>query len=380
MGIIHSLKKLKKSWDSYQPLIEVLIYKNDILHNLKQFQTSFPKMQFAPVLKSNAYGHGLVEVAQILDNKALPFFMVDSLFEARILRNVGIKTPLLILGYVTAENINSQKLKDVAFAVISLEQLKSINKNLKRSAVFHLKIDTGMRRQGLMPEEIGTAIKIFKNNKLISLGGICSHLADADSSSLEFSEKQIKLWNELSAQIQNDLGQIKYLHLTNTAGSDLNEKVNVNVGRLGLGLYGYNLSPRSALHLRPALEMKSIISSIRTLKQGEEIGYNATFKAQHEIKTATVPVGYTEGLDRRLSNKGAMIVNGKTCPILGRVSMNMSSIDISNVSDARLEQPVLAISKNPGDPNSPENMAQICNSIVYEILVKIPASLKRTVI
>ncbi len=221
MTFLSALKKLKKSRDPYRPLIEVLIYRDNILHNLRAYQKLCPNVKFAPVLKSNAYGHGLVEVAKILDDynrktltptlsqrergqMSLPFFMVDSLFEARTLRHEGIKTPLLILGYTTAENINHHKLKNTAFAIISLEQLKLIDKNLKRAANFHLKIDTGMRRQGLSPDELPEAIKIIKSNPLIKIEGVCSHLADADNANTDFTKKQIALWNKLAGEAENN--------------------------------------------------------------------------------------------------------------------------------------------------------------------------------
>ncbi|MDE2311744.1 MAG: alanine racemase [Patescibacteria group bacterium] len=380
MNLIKSIRRFKKSRDSYQPLIEVSISRGDILHNLRQFQAAFAGLKFAPVLKSNAYGHGLVEVANILDNQGLPFFVIDSLFEARVLHRAGVGTPLLIIGYATIDNINSQKLQKTAFTITSFEQLKQINDKLNRPAVFHLKIDTGMRRQGLLPGELPKAAAIIKNNRLIKLEGLCSHFADADGESDDFSQKQIETWQEAVKTIQALLGQIKYRHLSNSAGADLVNQTDVNVGRLGIGLYGFNLSPRRRLDLRPALEMKSVISSLRPLKPSEPIGYGGSFTALRNMVAATVPVGYTEGLDRRLSSIGALMTSGKPCPILGRVSMNMCSIDVSSVPHPRLEQPVIIISKNPKDPNSLEHMSELCHTIPYELLVHLPTQLKRTVV
>lgn len=379
MGLIHSIKKLKKSWNDYKPLIEVVVYRDNILHNLKQYQTAFPKVQFAPVLKSNAYGHGLVEMAKILDNNRLPFFMADSLFEARNLRHEGVKTPILILGYTTADNINVAKLKNVAFGIISLEQLKNLDHKLRHQTNFHLKIDTGMRRQGLMPEELPAAVRIIKNNPKIKIEGICSHLADADGADNKFSRQQITLWNKTASELEAQTGPLKYKHLANSAGADFTAEINANVSRLGIGLYGYNLSPRAGLALKPALEMRSIISSIKILSLRESIGYNVTFTAKQQLTVATVPVGYTEGLDRRLSNAGAMTVDGIPCPIVGRVSMNITSIDVSKVQGAHLDQAVTIISSRGGDPNSVENIAKLCNTIPYEILVRIPGYLKRVI-
>lgn len=380
MGILNRLKQLKKSYSSYQPLIEVRVFRGNLLHNLNTFRAAYPGIKFAPVIKSNAYGHGLIEVASVLDNQGSPFFMVDSLFEALTLRNNGIKTPLLILGYTAVNNINSQKLKQTAFGIISLGQLLEINKGLQRKTRFHLKIDTGMHRQGLTEEELPEAIKIVKSNPLIEIEGLCSHLADADGENDNFSNQQIILWNRIINGLARELGEIKYKHLTNSAGADLAAKAIVNIGRLGIGLYGFNFSPRKPLNLKPALETRSVISSIRKLKAGEKVGYNITFSANRDIIAATVPAGYAEGIDRRLSGTGSMEISGVPCPILGRVSMNITSIDVSNIAGANVGQSVVIFSKNPEDSNSIENVAKLCGTIPYEILVHIPSYLRRLLI
>lgn len=394
-----ALKKLKKSLDHSRPLIEVLVYRDNILHNLKAYQTAYPKLRFAPVLKSNAYGHGLVEVAEILDSQGLPFFMVDSLFEARALRHQGIKTPILVLGFTTADSIAGQKLKDISFAVISLDQLKMVNKALKRKTTIHLKIDTGFRRQGLLPDELREAILIIKKNPKLILEGICSHLPDADGTDKNFTNRQIGLWNHLVEEIEKQAGPLRYKHLANTIGTAFSKNINANIARLGMGLYGIVPSApvgadiirpqdgkiissptENRLDLKSALQMESVISSIRTLKTGESIGYNLTFTASRDLKVATVPAGYTEGVDRRLSNIGCFLISGVACPIVGRVSMNITSVDVTNVPNAHLEQKVVIVSKNATDPNSIENIAKLCNTITHDIPVRIPSYLKRIVI
>ncbi len=168
--------------------------------------------------------------------------------------------------------------------------------------------------------------------------------------------------------------------MANTAGAAFAQNIDADVLRLGIGLYGFKFSPHIQIGLKPALGMVSIISSIRTLKPGEGVGYNITFTAGHDMKVATVPVGYTEGFDRRLSGTGSFTVDNIACPILGRVSMNITSIDVSDVPNVHLEQKVNLISPNPTDVNSVENIAKICQTIPYEVLVRIPSYLRRVVI
>ncbi|MFH1182771.1 MAG: alanine racemase [Candidatus Moraniibacteriota bacterium] len=162
MKIFSYLREIKKSYSNYQPLIEVFIYKKNLLYNLKTFQHKFPRHKIAPVLKSNAYGHGLVPIAKILDRQKIPFLVVDSLFEARMLRGEGIKSSILIIGYTRAKDINRNNLKNVFFTITTFEQLEEISQNQKKPQIFHLKIDTGMHRQGIYLSDSKYAIEKIK--------------------------------------------------------------------------------------------------------------------------------------------------------------------------------------------------------------------------
>ncbi len=379
MKIFRILRRIKRSFAIYNPVVEVLIYKDKLLHNLNEYKRKYPNLMFAPVLKSNAYGHGLSQIANILDKEKIAFFVVDSLFEAMALRSVGIKSHILIVGYTGAENISNSKIFDTAFAITSLEQLKEINRRLKKEKKFHLKIDTGMHRQGILIQEMEEAIKIIRHNKFINLEGICSHLADADSEQENFSMMQIENWKKAIKLIKNDFTNIKFFHLSASAGVKYADKIESNVVRLGLGLYGISPSPFVKLNLKPVLEMRSVLSSIKTIESGECVGYNATYKANKMMRVATVPVGYFEGVDRRLSNLGSFKLGDIFCPIIGRVSMNISSIDITVIPKAELGSHVTIISSNTQDNNSVENIAKLSYTIPYEILIHIPQHLKRII-
>lgn len=384
------LRKIFRPRINYQPLIEIRISKAAILHNLETFKKTYPKFQFAPVLKSNAYGHGLVEVASLLDNQNLPFYMVDSFYESLVLRRAFIKTKILVLGFVRMQEILENKLKNVSYGIIDLEILKKLSSSASRPISIHLKVDTGMHRQGILFEEVNEAIKLISVNKNIILEGLCSHLADADGESEDFTNKQIKIWNELVLKFKKEFPNIKYFHLPNTAGAYFSQNIDANVSRLGIGLYGFGMSsrpsasesrdPESSKELKPALEMCSIITSLKTIPVGEKVGYNITYTSSGQTKVATVPVGYTEGLDRRLSNNGFVRVKNIACPIVGRVSMNMCSVDVTAVSNIKLEDEVVIISSNVSYKNSVHNIAKLTGQIPYEILVKIPQYLKRIII
>jgi len=271
MSLLGFLRKIKKSFSHYTPSVEVLIFRSNLIHNLREYQRQYPSFSFAPVLKSNAYGHGLLQVAQILDDQNVPFFVVDSLYEAIFLRSQGIKSSLLVIGYTSPENIKHCNEFAVTFVITSLEQLREISQKITARQKFHLKIDTGMHRQGILPEQMEAAIEMIRGNELIFLEGICSHFADADGNSEDFTNFQIKQWNAVVEKFKQNFATIKFFHLAATAGTYYSTHVSGNVVRLGIGLYGVNSSPFSKLDLKPVLEMRSIVSSVKSLGQGEPV-------------------------------------------------------------------------------------------------------------
>jgi alanine racemase len=409
----------------YEPLINVELSKNRLIHNLHEFKKLAPKdahgqALIAPVLKSNAYGHGMFEIAHILEQEAgqhgdIPFCIVDSYFEAIALRAKGFTLPLLVIGYTRPETIKHSNLKNVAFTVTSLDMLKEIAPQKEESwrtnsgklgfrsprlrfrpkmLHIHLKIDTGMRRQGLMPDEIEEAIRLLQHDgadkRPVILEGICSHLSDADSVDESFSEAQIHLWNKIASRFKQEFPSLKYIHLAATDGHRLTHDIAANVSRLGIGLYGLsqNKALTERLNLLPVLEMKTLITGVKKLKEGETAGYGNTFKATADMTIATVPVGYYEGVDRRLSNgtdneaRGFILVGPQRvpCPIIGRVSMNITTIDVSKVPGVRMGMEAIAISPESSDTNSITGIAEQCRTISYEIAVHIPAHLKRIIV
>lgn len=372
------LKFIRKARTHYTTLVSVRISLSTLQNNLRAFQKTFPSLAFAPVLKSNAYGHGLVAVARLFDRDGLPFFCVDSYAEALILRNEGIRTPVLIIGYTLPENMRAHRLRNVAFTIASIEVLKEVA-SLNIPLECHLKIDTGMHRQGILPDQIPEALALLAHAPQMRPTGIMSHLADADGIDDAFTREQIKVWNETAARLKVALPALRFIHCSATEGSRYADGIAANVLRLGIGLYG--CTETAPVAVEPALELVSSVSSIRTVKIGEKIGYGATYTAPRDMRVACVPVGYAEGIDRRLSNIGIMMVHGQPCLIVGRVSMNMTTIDITDVEPTvHIGDEVVAISRRREDANSCESIARQCGTIPYEILVHIPATLRRNIV
>ena len=409
------LTRLSKARFPYEPLIVVHISRRRIIHNLNEFGKLAPNRKIAPVLKSNSYGHGLIEIARILEHEknqrdmtsvaaSIPFMVVDSYFEAIALRSNGIRTPILVIGYTPPSTIARARLKDTSFTITSLEALRQLSELemphwseyfcqgkvsfltslFPKRHKIHIKIDTGMRRQGILPHEVTQAIEIIQKDELLQLEGICSHLSDADNIDSSFTESQVTVWNRVTKQFRSAFPHLKYLHLSNTDGHRFTTDIDANVSRLGIGMYGLinGSSFQPELDLQPVMEMKTILTSTKKLEIGETVGYSNTFAADRNMMVATIPVGYYEGLDRRLSNRGTVLVGPERipCPIIGRVSMNIASIDISHVANPEIGMEVIVISNYKNDPNSLENIATLCGTIAHESAVKIPAHLKRVVV
>jgi alanine racemase len=361
------------------PLITVSIDEVALLHNLSEYRQAYPDIQFAPVLKSNAYGHGLIPIARILDRENIPFLIVDSYYEALTLRQNAIKSPILIIGYISPEIIKKSRLKNIYFTVTSLAQLQSINDIIRHPISIHLKIDTGMHRQGLLPSEIHQAITIIKKSSLLQLQGICSHLADADSKRHKYNKAQLQQWEQSIQFFKTAFADLTYYHISASAGLIHTAKSHHNLARLGLGLYGISTIENTKLSLKPVLKLTSIISGIKFIKKGDTVGYNNTFIAKNDMLIATIPTGYAEGVDRRLSNSGQVEIDGILCPIIGRVSMNITTIDITHIPNIQIGDIVTLISNDHSSPISANAIAKMCDTIPYEILIHIPAYLRREI-
>ncbi|MDP2630233.1 MAG: alanine racemase, partial [Candidatus Uhrbacteria bacterium] len=324
------------------------------------------------------YGHGLVEVARVCDGLGAPFFVVDSYVEALILRNEQIRSPILIIGYTLPENIRQCHLENVAFTVGNIGDLEKIVSGAERPTRIHLKVDSGMHRQGIMPCDVPRALDILKQSHAVRLEGIGTHLADADGTTPDKTHAQIVGWNAIVQQVRAAFPDIQYVHCANTEGAKFSKEIEANVVRPGMGLYGCTRT--SGASIEPALEMATIVTSVRTVKKGESIGYNCTFTAPHDMRIATIPVGYAEGVDRRLSNTGACTIRNELCPIVGRVSMNITSLDVTQCSrEVAIGDEVVVISRDSRAVNSCESMARMCGTIPYDILVHIPSTLRRTI-
>ncbi len=255
-------RRIRRALTRREPLITLSISKQNLLHNLHAYQEAYPSMKVAPVLKSNAYGHGLAVIAEILDKEDIAFFMVDSLYEARVLRRSGIRSRICVMGYVRPEDIAETALRKVDYAITDIEQLRTLAEDAHEPVHIHLKLDTGMHRQGIVSGDLTDAIALIRSNPYLMLVGVTTHLADADNAESSLTKAQLALWTEELARLEEAFPRIEYRHAVATKGAPWSATRPMNVIRAGMGLYGYDTSPASSLTLKPVLEARSLITSM----------------------------------------------------------------------------------------------------------------------
>lgn len=370
-------KIIKAKYDSLN-LVE--ISSNNLINNFNFLQEQHPGAEIFPVLKSNAYGHGLKEVCQILNCSAAKMVVVDSYPEAQIVYKY-FKGKVLILGEMPLELYHYSQLKKTEFVVYSPDTLKELAKYGK-GAKIHLFLNSGMNREGI--SDIASFIKENRDilNK-VELVGFCSHLASADDFDSNLTKKQEDKFLEALKILRNNGFNPKYIHLGNSAGIFRLKEKEYNAFRTGLSFYGYSpFKDKKEEGLKPALEIKSKITHIQKIKASETVSYNEKFIAQQDTNIALIPFGYFEGLDRRFSNNLSCEVTTEKerflAEIAGRVCMNISCLNLGS-HEASKGDVVKIISSKIEDKNSLYHLAEISGSI-YELLVRIHGGIRRKIL
>ncbi len=363
----------------YQPLNVVEISRLRLINNYKHLSSINHDVRIAPVLKSNAYGHGIVEVGSILEKLNPVFFCVDSIYEAYQLLRAQIKTPILITGYVNPENLSIKKLP-FSYSVFDLEQLRGILR-YQPQAKIHLFVDTGMHREGVRVDELENFLGNLSTKEKNHIDGLVSHLALAEDPKNIDTKKQIDQFKKAISILKKHSIIPKFIHFGNSSGLINSHKIQLsnitNVSRAGLALYGINSINNKGL--KPVLQLKTHVVQVKKIIKGEKVGYDFTFEAKNNGKIAILPIGYNDGVDRRLSDKGMVLIKNQLCPIIGRVSMNISTVDVSGIKNIKVGDEVIIFS-NSNNENNVENSAKIIGAIPYEILVHLERSTKRKII
>jgi len=345
-------------------------------HNFSIFRQLTREKLLMAVVKSNAYGHGLVETAQIFSDLGADWLAVDSVTEAVALRDRGITKPILVLGYTLPVNLAVAVEKNISLTVSTFETLEAVldkSKEWSNQLNIHIKVDTGMHRQGFLPVELDNLALKLKSLSGVKIEGLYSHLADPSSSINDhLTKKQLTVFADVVGRFKKE-GLAPLIHTLSTGGLLAYPDTPGDMVRVGLGLYG--LWPSAELcdrldgeiKLKPALTWKTVVGEIKTVSKGETVGYGFTEALSRETKLAICPVGYWHGYIRSLSSVGQVSVSGQLVKILGRVSMDMIVIDVTDVTEVKVGDEVVLVGSSP---NATE-VATWAGTINYEIITRI---------
>jgi len=380
------------SRNKYQHRTWLEISKTALLKNLIVFRKIVGrKVKIAAVVKANAYGHGLEETARIIQNK-VDCFAVDSLTEALKLRDLGISKLILVMGY-TKENVIKEAVENeislVVYDKYSLAKIVSLN--YPKKARVHLKIETGLNRQGVKISELLTLLKIIKKKeKSILLEGIYTHFANIeDTVDPSFAYTQLANFKKVLKVVKKSGIKPKYFHCAASAAALLYRDTHFNMVRAGISLYGLwpsketkiSVSLKGAkLSLTSALSWKSTVATVKKVSSGESVGYGRTWVAPRDSSIAVIPVGYSDGYDRKLSNNSRVLINGKYAPVVGRVAMNMIMADVTDIKNIKRENTVTLLGNEGGKDITADELAERIGTINYEIVARINPLIPRVVV
>ncbi len=362
----------------------VEINKNNLLHNLEQFKKLVgDNVKIMGVVKANAYGHGLIEVADVISEK-VDWFGVDSLSEALKLREIGLKKPILVLGYTELKDLKEAVKNNISLTVYNKETIEKLGKipihNPNLNPKIHIKIETGTARQGVLENEILEFIKFVKQYPSIEIQGISTHYANIeDTTDSSFAKAQLEIFSRV-AEILKKEGVTPLRHTACSAATILFPETRFEMVRLGISMYGIWSSKETKavaknknleLDLKPALTWKTIIAQIKNLPAGTPVGYGLTERVSRDSKIAILPIGYYDGYDRKLSSIGNVLIRGKRCKVLGRVCMNMIIVDVTDLQKVELEDEVVLLGRQGKEEISAEDLAQKIGTINYEVVTRI---------
>lgn len=350
-----------------------------ISHNIKEFRKNIPAdKKILGVVKADAYGHGSIMTAPIMLASGIDMLGVASIDEGLDLRNERIDCEILVVGAVPVWSFEIAAENDISVSIFSDAHLNACKQAYERTGIkpkVHIKLNTGMNRIGLEPENAVEFIKKVQSSDYVDLKGIFTHLANAED--VEKTHNQLKIWNDITGVVNTD-GLL--LHALNTAGSmKYCNEIQSNMVRMGIAIYGLEPDLPENLMFKPELKqvmgLKGRITNIHTMHKGQGISYGYSFVADKDIKVATIPIGYADGVPRALSNKIYAELNGKKIKQIGNITMDQMMFDITGI-DAN-EGDIITLLNDTDKELSIDNWANIIGTINYELTCRLKVRLPR---
>ena len=349
-----------------------------IVDNMKNMKNNLASgTQMMGVIKTDGYGHGCIPIAHCLEELDFVYgYAVATAEEAHILRKADVKKPILILGHVfpyAYEMLAEEEIRPAVFRADVLPALSEAALKTGKNIKVHIKVDTGMGRIGIRPNDEGIAfVRHLMEQKGVEIEGIFTHFSRADEEDKTSAREQLRVFTQFIGRIEEELHlHIPIRHCSNSAGILELPEANLDMVRAGITLYG--LAPSDEVRmdrvpLRPALSLYSRIVYVKTLYAGESVSYGGTFTAKHTMRVATIPVGYGDGYPRGLSNKGYVLIAGHKAPILGRVCMDQFMVDVTEIPEAVEGVKVTLIGQDGSEEITAEALGALSGRFNYELV------------
>lgn len=372
----------------------VEINRQAFLHNVREFQKRLGTTALMAVIKANAYGHGLLEIARLSTEAGIEWFGVHSLEEGLALRQAGFHQKILILGYLPlawAEEAVRANLRVTVYNLETLRALAGAARKLRQPVPVHLKIETGTNRQGIAINKLGSFLGWLKKTPEVKVEGISSHFANIEDTTDDYYPRY-QLDNFLQAVdfLQTRGLDLQVKHMSCSAAAILFPETHFNLARVGIGLYGLwpsretlvscRLRGQEPLKLRPVLSWRARVAQIKTVPRGSYIGYGCTYRTTRPTRLAVVPVGYYDGYDRGLSNSAYVLIKGKRAQVRGRVCMDFIMADITDIPGVKLEDTVTLLGSEGKEKIQADQLASLVGTISYEIVTRINPLIPRLIV
>ncbi len=342
-------------------------------NNLRAVKKKTGNKNIMAVVKANAYGHGAAEISKHLARNGISYLGVAFTNEALQLRESGVKTPILV--FFDRDHIRECFEYGLTPVIFDLNTAKSLSREAvrrKRRIAIHIKVDTGMGRLGFTLDKAPAAIQKIAGMENIKLEGLMSHFSDADLQDKEFADLQFKRFLSLRKELRRNGITFKYFHMANSAAVITMPGAHLNMVRPGIMLYGYGDED-----LKPVLSLRSKILMLKKVPAATPISYARTFITKKKSIIATIPAGYADGYNRKLSNRGEVLINGKRAPVIGRVCMDTIMADVTEIHDVSINSEVVLIGSQGKEKITAADIADKTGTIPYEVLTSIGQRVKR---
>lgn len=350
--------------------------------NYRQLKQCAGSREMLAVVKANAYGHGAVAISRALENEGAQIFGVATIEEGIELRRAGISSPILCFGGSLGAHVSDLLEYGLTPAVFNEESIQELNRqasSLNQKLAVHLKIDTGMTRLGILPSELKPIVQLLKQSSALELKGVFTHLAQADELIEKPTEDQIEKFKQVEEVIQSSSFSVPIYHVANSAALIDKKLDKTDLVRPGLALYGAYPNPRfeKKIPLKQVMSLKTQVISVKSVPKGTAVSYGATFITKRPSRVAVIPIGYADGYSRSFSNKGEVLIAGRRVPVIGRVCMDLTMIDVTDLPASSIGDEVVLIGKQGNELIRAEELAQKIGTIPYEIFCSISSRIPR---